>query len=135
MGLGIRIAGGAAALVLLGGGAFGGSQLVSLAEVGSGYKAKILCSEVFVAGRAEADVTSAQRSQTAVAQACQGIDDSHKRLLPFHQNTATLGRRNLSRAGARALRSSSEAARIGRVDPSVRVEGRDGERWSVDTRA
>lgn len=60
MGLGIRIAGGAAALVLLGGGAFGGSQLVSLAEVGSGYKAKILCSEVFVAGRAEADVNASE---------------------------------------------------------------------------
>lgn len=60
MGLWIRIAGAAAGLVLLGGGAFGGSQLVGLAEVGSGYKAKILCSEIFVAGRAEADVNASE---------------------------------------------------------------------------
>lgn len=60
MGAGIRILGAFAAIAILGGAAYGGAQLNGLAEVGSGYKAKILCSEVFVAGRSEADVIASE---------------------------------------------------------------------------
>ena len=75
------------AVIVIAAGLYFGSQALHIADVGAGYKAKILCSSVFISNRNPADVLNEDLSESRLSLINQRIDYERKQVTA----TALLG--------------------------------------------